>query len=144
MNNQWFFKTTLENHFGKEASHYLLKRLFTHDDMLFRSSHRSCSVRKGVLRNFAKFIGKHLRQSLFFKNFIKKETVVQVFREISKNTFFTEHLQATAFCYYTITKSSMISLKNLLKASSMQQHWWQGVPKLLQSHNSIEFEFMIF
>ena len=26
----------------------------------FRSSHRRCSVRKGVLRNFAKFIGKHL------------------------------------------------------------------------------------
>ena len=31
-----------------------------------RSSHRRCSVRKGVLRNFAKFTGKHLRQSLFF------------------------------------------------------------------------------
>ena len=32
----------------------------------FRSSHRMCSVRKGVLRNIAKFTGKHLRQSLFF------------------------------------------------------------------------------
>ena len=31
-----------------------------------RSSHRRCSVRKGVLRNFAKFIGKHLCQGLFF------------------------------------------------------------------------------
>ena len=52
---------------------------------------------KGVLRNFAKFIGKHLCQSLFFnkiaglaRNFIKKETLVQVFFckfcEISKNT----------------------------------------------------------
>ena len=29
------------------------------------SSHRRCSVRKGV-RNFAKFTGKHLCQSLFF------------------------------------------------------------------------------
>ena len=27
-----------------------------------RSSHRRCSVKKGVLRNFAKFIGKHLCQ----------------------------------------------------------------------------------
>ena len=34
--------------------------------MNFRSSHLRCSVRKGVLRNFAKFIGKHLCQSLFF------------------------------------------------------------------------------
>ena len=30
-----------------------------------RSSHRRCSLRKGVLRNFAKFAGKHLFQSLF-------------------------------------------------------------------------------
>ena len=32
----------------------------------YRSSHRSYSVRKGVPRNFAKFPGKHLCQSLFF------------------------------------------------------------------------------
>ena len=31
-----------------------------------RSSHQRCSVKKGVLRNFAKFIGKHLCQNLFF------------------------------------------------------------------------------
>ena len=31
-----------------------------------RSIHRRCSVRKSVFRNFAKFTGKHLCQSLFF------------------------------------------------------------------------------
>ena len=31
-----------------------------------RISHRSCSVRKGVLRNFAKFTERQLYQSLFF------------------------------------------------------------------------------
>ena len=31
-----------------------------------RSSHRRCSVRKLVLRNFTKFTGKHLCQSLLF------------------------------------------------------------------------------
>ena len=30
-----------------------------------RSSHRRCSLKKSVLRNFAKFTGKHLRPSLF-------------------------------------------------------------------------------
>ena len=30
------------------------------------STHRRCSVKKGDLRNFAKFAGKHLCQSLFF------------------------------------------------------------------------------
>ena len=39
--------------------------------ILDRSSHRMCSVRKGVLRNFAKVTGKYLCQSPFF-NFIKK------------------------------------------------------------------------
>ena len=31
-----------------------------------RSSHQRCSIKKGVLRNFTKFTGKHLCQSLFF------------------------------------------------------------------------------
>ena len=63
--------------------------------------------KKGVLRNFAKFTGKHMCQSLFFKkilgqvcNFVKKETLAQVlsceFCKVTKNTFFTEPLPATA------------------------------------------------
>ena len=63
--------------------------------------------KKGVLRNFARFTGKHLRQRFFFNkvadqacNFIKKESLVQVlsceFCEISKNIFFTEHRRTTA------------------------------------------------
>ena len=33
---------------------------------VYRSSHQRCSAKKGVLRNFAKFTGKHLCQSTFF------------------------------------------------------------------------------
>ena len=44
-------------------------------------------MKKGVLRNFTNFTGKHLSLSLFFN----KETLVEVFScefcEISKNTF---------------------------------------------------------
>ena len=72
-----------------------------------RSSHPEIFFRKGVLINFAKFTGKHLRQSLFFNQvdlrfatLLKKKTLIQVFScnfyEISKNTFFTEHLRVTA------------------------------------------------
>ena len=47
-----------------------------------------------ILGNIAKFTGKHLCQGL------KKETLAKVFSceffEISKNTFFTEHLRTTA------------------------------------------------
>ena len=31
----------------------------------YKCSHRKCSVKKGAIRNFAKFTGKHLCQSLF-------------------------------------------------------------------------------
>ena len=64
-------------------------------------SYQRCSIKKGVLNNFAKFNEKQLCQSLFFNKlpeastFIKKETLAQVFSsefcEIFKNTFFTEH-----------------------------------------------------
>ena len=32
------------------------------------NSDRSCSIKKAVLKNFAKFTENHLRQSLFFNN----------------------------------------------------------------------------
>ena len=46
--------------------------------------------KKGALRNFAKFTGKHLCQSLIFNKAGGLE-----FCEFSKNTFSTEHLQTT-------------------------------------------------
>ena len=63
-----------------------------------RSSRLEVLCRKGVLRNFEKFTGKLLCQSLFLIklhaevcNYFKKETLAQVFScefcEISKNTF---------------------------------------------------------
>ena len=38
----------------------------THETVLAEAVVRRLSVKKGVLENFAKFIGKHLYQSLFF------------------------------------------------------------------------------
>ena len=34
--------------------------------VIYRSRHQKCSKQKSVFRNFTKFTGKHLRQSLFF------------------------------------------------------------------------------
>ena len=66
---------------------------------LFRSSYRRCSVRIRVLRNFGKFTGKHLCQSLFFNKVadIRPETLLKrdsgsQFCKISENAFFIEHL----------------------------------------------------
>ena len=61
-------------------------------------------MRKGFLINFAKLTGKNLCKDSFLIKFIKKETLAQVFFrelfEISKSTFFTEHLLATASDYF--------------------------------------------
>ena len=42
-----------------------LERFYKTLHSKFRSSHRRCSIKNGVLKYFAKFIGKHLCQSLF-------------------------------------------------------------------------------
>ena len=74
-----------------------------------KSRYQRFYVRKGFLRNFTKFTGKHLYQALFFNkvadlrpkacNIIKKENLAQVLScelcDISKKTFFAEHLWAT-------------------------------------------------
>ena len=63
-----------------------------------KSSHRRCSTKKGAPRNFAKFTGKKLCQSLFFSKatglrpaiLFKKSPGAGVFRWILRN--FAEHL----------------------------------------------------
>ena len=40
----------------------------------YRSSHQRCSMKKGVLRNLAKFTGRHLCQSLFFNKVAGRRT----------------------------------------------------------------------
>ena len=61
---------------------------------------RRCSIEISILKNFTKFTGKHLCQSLFFNQVVKKETLAQVFScefcEIFKKKVFTENLRTTA------------------------------------------------
>ena len=64
--------------------------------------------KKVVFRNFTKFTRKHLCQSLFFN---------KVASQISKNTFFIEHLRATAF--YSTTKLALILI---LLSKSKKSH----------------------
>ena len=61
-----------------------------------RSSHRRCSINKGVLKHFAKFKGKHLCQSLFFNKVVGLQRYLK--RDSSRGVFlwifqiFQEHL----------------------------------------------------
>ena len=57
------------------------------------SRHPEVFCKRGVLKNFAKLTGKHLCQSLLLN---KVAGLACEFCEIFKNTFFIEHLRATA------------------------------------------------
>ena len=69
-----------------------------------RSSHRRCSVEKGVLKSFTKFTGKHLCQSLFFNKIaalrpatlLKKSPWHRCFPvkvvKFPRTSFLTEHI----------------------------------------------------
>ena len=68
----------------------------------FRSSHWRRSLKKGVLKNFANFIGKHMPCRLFFINLqvwglqlYWKEIATQRCLNVLKNTNFEEHLRMT-------------------------------------------------
>ena len=73
----------------------------------FRSNHRRCSVKNDVLRNFAKFTGKHLCQSLFFNKVASVPATLLIkslwhrcfpvnFAKFVRTLFFAEHLRTTA------------------------------------------------
>ena len=74
-------------------------------DRLYRSSHHEAFCWKGVLRNFAKFTGKQLYQSLLFNkvaglrsvNLLKKRLCHRcfpvIFAKFLRTPLFTEHLR---------------------------------------------------
>ena len=73
-----------------------------------RSSHRRCSMKKGILKNLSKFTEKHLCQSLFFnkvaglgpaillKRWLWHKCFPMNFVKFSRTPFFTEHLRMIA------------------------------------------------
>ena len=71
----------------------------------FRSSYWKCSVRKGGLRNFAKFKGKQALGLQLYYVFIYYE-----FCEISKNTFFTITSVSPSLRFYQNSTSEIQKL----------------------------------
>ena len=110
--------------------------------------HRDDYVRKGALRNFTKFTGKHLCQNLFF-NKVKKETLAQVFScefcEISNNTFHHRTPLMAASIYHT--RISLIFCINIfwntngeLQFSKLKllHHTYNDFPNILPSNKIIK------
>ena len=62
--------------------------------LIVRNNHRRCSIKKGVLDNFAKCTGKHLCQSPFFNKVAGLSLFLVNFWKLLR-TVFTEHIRAT-------------------------------------------------
>ena len=109
MENFFFYALYIQLHFIFSRTCLYLYLLGYY---IFRSSHRRCSLKKGYLRNFAKFTGKHMCQSLFFDKIaglrpaalLKKTLWHRCFRVKFVNflttPFFIERLWTTASEYF--------------------------------------------
>ena len=82
--------------------------------IFFKSSHWRCSVKKGALRNFANFTGKHLCQKRFFnkvaglRGYQKRVSGTGVFLWILRN--FSEYLfllntSGGCFCFFKVYRT---------------------------------------
>ena len=109
---------------------------------LHRSSQRKCSFKKGVLKIFAKFTGKHLCQSLFF-NWNFRWTLLKMrlwhrclpvnFAKFSRTLFFKEHLRWLLLVERSINKSQE---KERIKRSLCINYW-------LRKQNSLSITLII-
>ena len=121
-----------------------------------RSSHRRCSVRKSFLRNFTKFTGKHLWQSVFFNKvpglrpatLIKKETLAQVFsykfRKVSKDTF----LQNTSGLNGATKDKLREKICLRLSLKFLQLRWWRRklclLYKLSSTLSNLDYGLLVY
>ena len=100
----FFFKSFFFRNMGRKPFLLVNSPSKKTPSKMFYSSHRRCSFKKGVLKNFQKFTEKSTCAWVSFLtklqpqafDFIKKESLAHVFSsqfcEIFKYGFFTEHL----------------------------------------------------
>ena len=109
---------------------------------IFRSGHRRNSVGKGVLRDFAKFTGKHLCQSLFFNKdqqlFLKRHSDTRVLQNTFWIPFEYEHLSyrtthSDCFCILKILSSQVdyfFFFNEFTDALTKPEFRWQKQPSI--------------
>ena len=95
-----------------------------------RSSHRRCSVRKSVLRNFAKFTGKHQCQSLFLNKVagLKPATLLhfvfcrnKLYKNIEAEILRLGNVKTKKILQNTLQKNDLNAIKNIKKVKVKEQ-----------------------
>ena len=104
--------------------------------MTTRSSHQRCSARKGVLRNFSKFTGKHLCQVLFYNKVAGPEPATLLKARLWHRCFLMN------FAKLLRTPFHRIPLNDYL--STIQQSLAENPSKVLngqQQHKGVTFHW---
>ena len=92
---------------------------------MYRSSHQRCFVKKVLLKNFSKFTGKHLSQSLYFNKVARRRPATLLKKRLWHRCFpvnfakslrtpsLIEHLRC-CFCMQTIKMTRPLQLHAFL------------------------------
>ena len=131
--------------------------------LLFRSSHRRCSLKIGVLKNFAKFIGKHLCQSLFFNKvagfLFKKRLWRTPFLQVTASDFLQYDQVFSIPCFYSCFQKFCniyrkthkrlqhrcfpVNIAKFLRPAFFMEHLWWLLLHLQKSYNLVWEELYI-
>ena len=125
--------TTFFYHYGREKK--VERGIKWNSVSSSRSSHRRFSVKKGVLRNFAKFTGKHLCQRLFFNKvaglglgsatLLKKRLWHRCFQvnfaKFLRTPFLIEHVWTSAFVFTTLFR---VNITVRTRSNSTKKLYW--------------------
>ena len=114
----------------------LQKVLITKD----RISHQICSVRKCVLRNFAKFTGKHICQSLFFNKVAGLRPATLLKKRLWYRFFPLNFAKFLKIPFLQNTSSRLLSLQTLrlkplqtLETNSTERNHSSSMPLVVNS-----------
>ena len=115
---------------------------------LSKSSHQRCSVIKGVVRNFAKFIGKHQCRSLFFNKVAGLRPVSWLISRFDFNFISQEPLFFFAANIYLFKVNSRNTRKRCEISSELtietpeRRHWRSGI--FIVNLEQISHLFLVF
>ena len=115
------------------------------EEIPYRSSHRRCSVKKGVLGNFAKFTKKHLCQSLFFDKVVGLKSAILLKKRLWPRCFpvdfakflrtpFYRTLLGDCFCFFTqcYLHSLIYTYLHLLVPTYVPLYYYTNLTKLIK------------
>ena len=107
--------------------------VFEYVETMYRSIRPEVFFQKGVLRNFAKFTGKHLCQSLFFNKVAGLKAMAQTLRETGTG-------ETLAQVTKRLWQGFPVNFVKFLRAPFLQNYSWR---LLLESKHFAEFYFLM-